>query len=150
MTQAETRLPLESPSVEHIAGKLVEKLRAKHVAERPTCQPAPASPIAPTRLDPGGRFGLPAADCHADPRRCSMPRPPSSTGTWPRLMRAETASRYVDEKSVGAFRRAVGTIYPEPRRLAGKGDRWLKDDLDRAIDRLAGPAEIIRDIADVL
>lgn len=72
------------------------------------------------------------------------------TGTWPRLMRAETAARYVDEKSVEAFRRGVGTIYPRPRKVAGKGDRWLKDDLDRAIDRLAGPAGTIRDIADVL
>jgi hypothetical protein len=65
-------------------------------------------------------------------------------------MRAETASRYVDEKSVEAFRRAVGTIYPRPRKVAGKGDRWLKDDLDRAIDRLARPGESFRDIADVL
>jgi len=29
------------------------------------------------------------------------------SGSWPRLMRAETAARYVDEKSVEAFRRAV-------------------------------------------
>jgi hypothetical protein len=72
------------------------------------------------------------------------------TDPWPRLMRAETAARYVDEKSVEAFRRAVGTIYPEPRKLAGKGDRWLKDDLDQAIDRIGAPAETIRDIADVL
>jgi hypothetical protein len=69
---------------------------------------------------------------------------------WPRLMRAETAARYLDEKSVEAFRRGVGTIYPKPCKLAGKGDRWLKDDLDRAIDRMAGPSETIRDIADVL
>jgi hypothetical protein len=63
-------------------------------------------------------------------------------------MRAETAARYLDEKSVEAFRRGVGTIYPKPCKLAGKGDRWLKDDLDRAIDRMAGPSETIRDIAD--
>ena len=31
---------------------------------------------------------------------------------WPRLMRAETASRYVDETSVQAFRRRVGTVWP--------------------------------------
>jgi hypothetical protein len=65
-------------------------------------------------------------------------------------MRADTAARYVDEKSVEAFRRGVGTIYPRPRKIAGKGYRWLKDDLDRAIDRLASPAENIRDIADAL
>jgi len=69
---------------------------------------------------------------------------------WPRLMRAETAARYLDEKSVEAFRRGVGKIYPKPRKVAGKGDRWLKDDLDRAIDRLADPSQIVRDIADVL
>jgi len=71
-------------------------------------------------------------------------------GSWPRLMRAETAAAYLDEKSVEAFRRGVGTIYPKPRKVAGKGDRWFKDDLDRAIDRLAGPSETLRDIADVL
>jgi len=46
-------------------------------------------------------------------------------------MRADRAARYVDEKSVEAFRRAVGTLYPRPRKVVGKGDRWLKDDLDR-------------------
>ena len=71
-------------------------------------------------------------------------------GAWPRLMRAETAAAYLDEKSVEAFRRGVGTIYPEPIKVAGKGDRWLKDDLDRTIDRLTGPSATIRDIADVL
>jgi len=74
----------------------------------------------------------------------------SPAGSWPHLMRAETAACDVDEKSVEAFRRGVGTIYPRPRKLVGKGDRWRKDDLDRAIDHIAGRHEIIRDIADVL
>jgi hypothetical protein len=55
----------------------------------------------------------------------------NSPGSWPRLMRAATAAHYVDERSVEAFRRGVGTIYPTPIRVPGKGDRWLKDDLTR-------------------
>lgn len=78
-------------------------------------------------------------------------RPSNDFSPWPRLMRAETAARYVDEKSVAAFRRAVGAFYPEPIKLSGKGDRWLKDALDEAIDRLKNSeGETIRDIADVL
>ena len=68
-------------------------------------------------------------------------RTASIAEAWPRLMRAETAARYLDETSVEAFRRGVGTIYPRPRKVARKGDRWLKDDLDQAIDRLTGPSE---------
>jgi hypothetical protein len=61
-------------------------------------------------------------------------------------MRAETAAAYVDERSVEAFLRAVGSIYPKPCKIAGKGDRWLKEHLDRAIDQL--DSEAVRDIAD--
>jgi len=64
-------------------------------------------------------------------------------------MRAEVAAGYVDEKSVEAFRRAVGTLYPAPIKIRGKGDRWLKDSLDQAIDRLAGKVGVT-DIADQL
>ena len=35
---------------------------------------------------------------------------------WPRQMRAETAARYVDEKSVEAFRRATGIGATQGRR----------------------------------
>lgn len=57
---------------------------------------------------------------------------------WPRQMRAETAAAYVDEKSVSAFRRACGEghLYPSPVYIPGKGERWLKDQLDRALDLL--------------
>jgi hypothetical protein len=66
-------------------------------------------------------------------------------------MRVETAAAYVDEKSVRAFRRAVGAIYPVPFKLSGKGDRWLKDALDEAIDRLANlKGAMIHDIADLV
>ena len=69
---------------------------------------------------------------------------------WPRLMRAEAAAAYVGEKSVEAFRRAIGTLYPAPIKIPRKGDRWLKEILDEAIDRLSGSTETIRDIADEL
>ena len=72
-----------------------------------------------------------------------------SETAWPRLMRAESAARYVDEKSVDAFRRAVGTLYPKPIRVSGKGERWLKDALDEAIDKISGKTHV-SDIADQL
>jgi hypothetical protein len=55
-------------------------------------------------------------------------------------MRAETAARYVDEASTSSFLRSVGTLYPEPRTIPTKGRRWLKEDLDEALDRLHGRA----------
>ena len=67
-----------------------------------------------------------------------MTRPLSNPGSWPRLMRAQTAADYVDEKSVETFRRGVGNIYPSPIKVSGKGYRWLREDLDRAIDGLRG------------
>jgi hypothetical protein len=77
-------------------------------------------------------------------------RDDNSGGSWPRLMRAETASRYVDEKSVEAFRRGVGTIYPVPIRVPRKGDRWVKDDLDAAIEKLTSRSHHVRDASAVL
>jgi hypothetical protein len=74
----------------------------------------------------------------------------TSAGSWPRLMRAETAARYVDEKSVEAFRRGMGAIYPTPIRVLGKGDRWLKDDLDAAIEKLTSRPNLVRDASAVL
>src|SRR5262245_45215994 len=70
-------------------------------------------------------------------------------GTWPRLMRAEQAAAYVGEKSIQAFRCSVGKLYPKPLKVAGKGDRWLKEHLDGTIDRLARNARVA-DIADPL
>ena len=74
----------------------------------------------------------------------------TSSAPWPRLMRAETAARYVDERSVKAFRRAVGKLYPRPIKLSGKGERWLKDQLDAAINNLFGSGATIHDIADLV
>jgi len=67
---------------------------------------------------------------------------------WPRLMTARTAAAYCDERSPYSFRKAVGKLWPHPIKVPGKGARWLKEDLDFAIDRLKsrGP----RDAADVL
>lgn len=79
-----------------------------------------------------------------------MRRVPHNPGSWPRLMRAETAAAYCDEKSVEAFLKSIGKLYPEPIKVAGKGDRWLRETLDQALDRLGRTEETIRDIADVL
>jgi hypothetical protein len=58
-------------------------------------------------------------------------------------MRAETAAAYCDERSLESFLRSVGTIYPEAVKVAGKGDRWLREDLDDAIERLTGRATLV-------
>lgn len=80
-----------------------------------------------------------------------MSRPPANPiGSWPRLMRAETAAAYVDERSVEAFRHGVGKLYPRPIPIRGKGDRWLKEDLDEAIESLTGRPVHIKDASAVL
>ena len=79
-----------------------------------------------------------------------MTRSPFNPGAWPRLMRAATATAYVDERSVGAFRRAIGKLWPKPILIPGKGERWLKEDLDEAIQALSGRSEHVRDASDVL
>jgi hypothetical protein len=65
-------------------------------------------------------------------------------------MRAETAAQYVDERSVRAFRRAIGTLYPPPVKVKSKGDRWLREDLDQALRRLKQQRSQIFDAASVL
>lgn len=67
-----------------------------------------------------------------------MPRVPLNPGQWPRLMRAETAAAYVDERSVEAFLRRAGKVYPAGRKVSGRGRVWAKEDLDRAIGQLRG------------
>ena len=83
-------------------------------------------------------------------KRMPMSEIPSSQGNWPRLMRAQTAAAYVDERSVDAFRRAVGKLWPKPLLIGGKGERWLKDDLDVAIEKLTKRTEHVRDASDEL
>lgn len=70
--------------------------------------------------------------------------------TWPRLMRAETAAAYVDEVSVQAFRRKVGSVYPRPVNVSGRGQVWLKDHLDQTIATLKGDVADIVDATDLL
>jgi hypothetical protein len=83
-------------------------------------------------------------------RKDQLSRPAANPGSWPRLMRAETAAAYVDEKSVEAFRRGIDTLYPCPIKVPGKGDRWLREDLDAAIEKLTGRASLVRDASAVL
>lgn len=46
-------------------------------------------------------------------------------------MRASTASAYVDEPSVRAFLRKVGTEYPAPVAGKGRSRKWDRDHLDK-------------------
>jgi hypothetical protein len=48
-------------------------------------------------------------------------------------MEAATAAAYLDERSVEAFLRRVGKVYPRPRKISGRGRVWLRQDLDRAM-----------------
>ena len=75
-------------------------------------------------------------------------RPVRAIEGWPRLMTAATAAAYCDEASVEAFRRGIGKIWPRPRNIVGKGERWLREDLDQEIDRLT--SSTVKDAADVL
>jgi hypothetical protein len=63
-------------------------------------------------------------------------------------MTMRTAAAYCDERSPYSFRRAVGNLWPRPIRVPGKGERWLKEELDLAIDRLT--LKNVRDAADLL
>jgi hypothetical protein len=67
---------------------------------------------------------------------------------WPRLMTAPTAAAYCDEASVQSFRRGVGKIWPRPKKIMGRRERWLREDFDEAIDRLM--MSNVKDAADVL
>ena len=77
-----------------------------------------------------------------------MIRPVRPIEGWPRLMTAATAAAYCDEASVEAFRRSIGKIWPLPKKIMGKGERWLREDLDQAIDEVTMCG--VRDAADVL
>ncbi|MBS0240284.1 MAG: hypothetical protein JSR89_17865 [Proteobacteria bacterium] len=80
-----------------------------------------------------------------------MTRTPHSPGeTWPRFMRATTAAAYLDEVSIESFRRRVGSVYPKPVNVRGRGELWLREQLDESIDKLSAQVDKIRDIADVL
>lgn len=65
-------------------------------------------------------------------------------------MNARVAAAYCGERSVEAFLRSVGELYPRPIKVPGKGDRWLRDTLDATIDELVGVRSPLRDAAEVL
>ena len=79
-----------------------------------------------------------------------MTRSVSNPGSWPRLMRAETAAAYCDERSVSAFTKRVGTVYPKSIHISGRGKVWVKAQLDQAIRRLSGEATNVEDAANLL
>ena len=81
-----------------------------------------------------------------------MPRAPARIpDAWPRLMPGPVAAVYCGESSVDTFRRRVGTLWPKPRVISGLGERWLREDLDAAIETATGVKERAGDrLADVL
>jgi hypothetical protein len=70
-------------------------------------------------------------------------------GVWPEMMTAATAAAYMDECSVEAFLRRVGSLYPTARNISGRGRVWLKKDLDRTIVEIGGE-EADQDAASLL
>ena len=79
---------------------------------------------------------------------CAVVRKVRPIEGWPRLMTPATAAAYCDEASVEAFRRGIGKIWPAGKKIAGKGERWLREDLDGAIERLM--RNDVQDAADLL
>jgi hypothetical protein len=77
-------------------------------------------------------------------------RPSHCYEAWPEQMRAETAAAFCDEVSVEAFRHSVGSLYPRPYSVPGKGDRWSRGELEATLRRLRGGSAAIKDAADVL
>lgn len=71
---------------------------------------------------------------HQPPSRQQNDLPPRH---WPRLMRAQTAAEYTDEKSVQSFLRRTGSIYPSALQIPGRGRVWTKESLDEAIDKFS-------------
>ena len=68
-------------------------------------------------------------------RMANKPKDYSDLPTWPRLMTADLACRYVSYSRNGFVSR-VGEIWPQPIRLGGKV-LWDKNALDVAVDRLS-------------
>jgi hypothetical protein len=85
-------------------------------------------------------------------RRASRFTQARTQQSWPALMNAATAARYLGERSPRAFCRRVGNVYPEPAtRIAGRGKVWRKTDLDDCVASLGrDQSAAFKDIADVL
>jgi hypothetical protein len=76
-------------------------------------------------------------------------------GCWPEIMTASVAAAYLDERTVEAFVRRAGKVYPRPHNVIGRGIVWFKAELDRAMAQLlggSGPAALdqVEDAADLL
>jgi hypothetical protein len=65
-------------------------------------------------------------------------------------MRAPTAAAYLDEPSVEAFRRKVGSAYPLPVQGKGERQKWDRVQLDQAVDAKSRGPENVLDAASVL
>lgn len=147
----------------HRLGKLASEAIAKVVRDRmfASRRGAIAKPVfvTPTAMAtnivldpttrPQARTGMDRCGRTSVRRRSFNPR--TFNEAWPRLMRAATAAAYVDEVSVEAFRRRVRSgTYTGAVRFPGRGEVWLRDDLDNDIDRLSNRVDKIGDAADVL
>ena len=65
-------------------------------------------------------------------------------------MNSATAAAYVDEKSVEAFLRKAGSVYPAASCGKGRGAKWDKDQIDQVMVMRQGQPEIVSDAANVL
>lgn len=65
-------------------------------------------------------------------------------------MSAKTAAAYCDERSIEAFKKRVGTVYPRSIHISGRGRVWIREQLDQAIRRLSGETADVEDAADLL
>ena len=79
-----------------------------------------------------------------------MSHSPLNPGLWPIVMRAETAAAYLDEVSVEAFMRRVGSVYSRPALFPGRRKVWRRIDLDSDIKKLSTEAVDVEDAAQLL
>jgi hypothetical protein len=73
-----------------------------------------------------------------------------NSGSGLQIAKAESRRASCPVNTAETFLRGVGSLYPEPIKVSGKGKRWLREVLDLAIDRLTGRAANLRDAVDVL
>ena len=69
---------------------------------------------------------------------------------WPAEMRARMAAAYVDEPSVEAFNRKIGSVYPRPVHGRGEARKWSKAVLDKAIAERHGEEQEFQDISELI
>lgn len=79
-----------------------------------------------------------------------MTRRPINPGAWPRWMCSATAAAYVDERSVEAFLRKVGSVYPAASCGKGRTAKWDRDEIDQVMNARKGIAMTVLDAANVL